>query len=153
MVVSALQHKRVEVLKDFSNETNTPLYVCPHTHTPTPRPHIHTPQDQTTYTHETVTNYYRCLESSFNMSFLNDTNSCSSIRDYVTLFNISCSNFTQTARHAVVTKRDGMNILGIIVFTVAFAIVLSRQPGGRRVVEAISVLNEAIMKLVSLVMW
>lgn len=87
------------------------------------------------------------------MSSLNDTNSCSSIRNYVSLFNISCSNFTSTVREVAVTKRDGMNILGIIVFTVAFAIVLSRQPGGRQVVEAIGVLNEAIMKLVSLVMW
>lgn len=100
-----------------------------------------------------MTDFYRCLENNVNMSTLNDNNSCSSIRNYVDVNNISCSNFTQILRQVSVTKRNGMNILGIIVFTVAFAIVLSRQPGGRRVVEAIGVLNEAIMKLVSLVMW
>ena len=47
-----------------------------------------------------------------------------------------------------------MNILGIIVFTIAFSIVLGRLgPDGRKIVNAIGVLNEAIMKLVSLVMW
>ncbi len=111
-------------------------------------------QDKTVYSYETVTDLYSCMESNnVNMSTLNDTKSCSAIRNYITLFNISCSNFTQTVRQVSVEKHDGMNILGIIVFTIAFAIVLSRQPGGRRVVEVIGVLNEAIMKLVSLVMW
>ena len=47
-----------------------------------------------------------------------------------------------------------MNILGIIVFTVAFALCLGHLgEDGRRLVNSIGVLNEAIMKLVTLVMW
>ncbi len=51
-------------------------------------------------------------------------------------------------------SREGMNILGIIVFTIAFGVTLGQLGAeGRRIVHAIGVLNNAIMKLVSLVMW
>ncbi len=47
-----------------------------------------------------------------------------------------------------------MNVLGIIVFTIAFAVVLSSMgPSGRGIVAGVGVLNEAIMKLVTIVMW
>ena len=47
-----------------------------------------------------------------------------------------------------------MNVLGIIVFSVLFAVVLSRMgTEGQRIVGVISTLNEVIMKLVTLVMW
>ena len=47
-----------------------------------------------------------------------------------------------------------MNVLGIIIFSVSFAVVLSRMgTEGQRIVGVISTLNEVIMKLVTLVMW
>ena len=50
--------------------------------------------------------------------------------------------------------RDGMNILGVIVFTIAFAIVLSSLgENAQQFVKVIGVLNDAIMKLVTIVMW
>ena len=50
--------------------------------------------------------------------------------------------------------RDGMNILGVIVFTIAFAVVLSSLgEDAQPFVKVIGVLNDAIMKLVAIVMW
>ena len=69
--------------------------------------------------------------------------------------NVTCENATEYDRRFVlIGSREGMNVLGIIVFTIAFGIMLGKLgPDGRKVVKAIGVLNEAIMKLVSLVMW
>ena len=110
-------------------------------------------QAETTYDYETTIDLKECLEESFNTSMLEDNYTCPVIRELVSSLNLTCANFTQTIRHTTVGKRDGMNILGIIIFSVTFAIALSRQAGGRQVVAAIGVLNEAIMKLVALVMW
>lgn len=53
-----------------------------------------------------------------------------------------------------VGSRDGMNVLGIIIFSIAFSIVLSRLgTEGQKIVHAVGILNEAIMKLVTVVMW
>ncbi|KAL7077407.1 hypothetical protein ACQ4LE_003249 [Meloidogyne hapla] len=50
--------------------------------------------------------------------------------------------------------KDGMNILGIIVFCISFGIVISQLgERGRIMVEFFGVLDLAIMKLVSLIMW
>lgn len=50
--------------------------------------------------------------------------------------------------------RDGMNILGVIVFTIAFAVVLSSLgEEAQKFIKVIGVLNNAIMKLVTIVMW
>ena len=69
-------------------------------------------------------------------------------------YNLTCENATIPIRHVVVGTREGMNILGIIVFSIAFAIVLSRTgTEGRKIVGVISTLNEVIMKLVTMVMW
>ena len=106
------------------------------------------------YSFENVTDYIQCLNNNFNMSEFNDSTSCQVIRDYIIDYNVTCANSTQLIRHISIVPRDGMNILGIIVFTIAFSIVLGRLgPDGKKIVDAIGVLNEAIMKLVALVMW
>ena len=79
---------------------------------------------------------------------------CQAIQDFITESNISCINATKEFRHISVQPRDGMNVLGIIVFTIAFGITLGRLGAqGRNIVRVIGVLNEAIMRLVTLVMW
>ena len=80
---------------------------------------------------------------------------CSRIQDFIQELGLSCENATEYNRRYInVGKREGMNILGIILFTIAFGIVLGRQgPDGRNIVKTFGVLNEVIMKLVSLVMW
>ena len=90
-----------------------------------------------------------------NGSNTSDLTLCQDIRAYISDNNIDCSNATKyNKRSFELGTRGGMNILGIIVFTVAFAITLGRLgEEGRKVVNAIGVLNEAIMKLVTLVMW
>uniref|UniRef100_A0A915NK54 Amino acid transporter n=1 Tax=Meloidogyne floridensis TaxID=298350 RepID=A0A915NK54_9BILA len=49
---------------------------------------------------------------------------------------------------------DGMNILGLIVFCIAFGIVLSQLgPRGRPMVDFFAILDLVSMRLVSLIMW
>ena len=68
--------------------------------------------------------------------------------------NINSTEMCTTIRQKSVNSRDGMNILGIITFTIAFAMVLSYLgEDGRKIVRVISILNDAIMKLVVIVMW
>ena len=80
---------------------------------------------------------------------------CQDIKAYISDNSLDCSNATEYNKRSVeLGTRGGMNILGIIVFTVAFAITLGRLgEEGQKVVKSIGVLNEAIMKLVTLVMW
>ena len=90
-----------------------------------------------------------------NSSNTSDLTQCQDIKAYISDNNIDCSNATEYNKRSVeLGTRGGMNILGIIVFTVAFAITLGRLgEEGQKVVKSIGVLNEAIMKLVTLVMW
>ena len=81
-------------------------------------------------------------------------NSCQSIKEYIVDMDLNCSEATSNLQHIKLGERRGMNILGIIVFTVAFALCLGHLgEDGRTIVSSIGVLNEAIMKLVTLVMW
>ena len=108
-------------------------------------------QSETYYTYENVTDFRQCLEDS-NITIANS--SCQSIKEYIVDMDINCSQATNNIRSIKLGTREGMNILGIIVFTVAFAITLGHLgEEGRKVVKSIGVLNEAIMKLVTLVMW
>lgn len=90
-----------------------------------------------------------------NSSNTSDLSLCPDIRAYISDNDIDCSNATDyNKRRVELGTRGGMNILGIIVFTVAFAITLGRLgEEGQKVVKSIGILNEAIMKLVTLVMW
>ena len=85
----------------------------------------------------------------------NNSFTCSQIEQFFDDTGLSCENATEyDRRYVLVGKRDGMNVLGIIVFTIAFGITLGRLGAeGRRLVNAIGVLNDGIMRLVSLVMW
>ena len=59
-----------------------------------------------------------------------------------------------TEKQCTVESRDGMNILGIIIFTIAFGIVLnSHGEASRKLFEVFSIINDAVMRLVSIVMW
>jgi len=50
-------------------------------------------------------------------------------------------------------SQDGMNVLGIIIFTIVFGIVLNTQgEAGKKLFEVFGVLNDTVMKLVSIVM-
>ena len=115
-----------------------------------------------------MTNFKKCLELynltrddvTYTLSELVSDNktkqaTCSMIQQYFEEMNLSCANATVDNKHFIgVGHREGMNVLGIIVFTVAFGIVLGRQgEEGRRIVHAVGVLNTVIMKLVSLAMW
>lgn len=52
------------------------------------------------------------------------------------------------------TYSDGMNILGLIVFCVAFGLVIGKMgEKGRILLEFFDALNEATMKLVQIIMW
>lgn len=90
-----------------------------------------------------------------NSSNTSDLTLCVDIKAYIYDNNIDCTNTTEYNKRSIeLGTRGGMNILGIIVFTVAFAITLGRLgEEGQKVVKSIGVLNEAIMKLVTLVMW
>lgn len=55
---------------------------------------------------------------------------------------------------AGVTTTGGMNIIGLIVFSIVFGVVLARlRDKGRPLVEFFSALNEAIMMIVFFEMW
>ena len=87
----------------------------------------------------------------FDSSFHGD---CSDAKENVSAYNLTCVNTTREVWKFSVGSRDGINILGIIVFTIAFAIVLSSMgPNGLTIVKGVGVLNEVIMKLVAVIMW
>ncbi|XP_013412720.1 excitatory amino acid transporter 1 [Lingula anatina] len=51
-------------------------------------------------------------------------------------------------------KNDGMNVLGLVVFSVAFGIVISRLgPQGRILMEFFNSVNDAVMMLITVVIW
>lgn len=110
-------------------------------------------QAETYYIYENVTDFRQCFQAN-NINSTNGSLVCNDIKDYIDENAIDCSNSTKNVHIVKLGTRSGMNILGIIVFTVAFAITLGRLgEEGQKVVQSIGVLNEAIMKLVSLVMW
>ena len=79
---------------------------------------------------------------------------CSAAEELVRDMGLDCHNATREVHTLSVGTRDGMNILGIVVFSIVFAIFLSRLgEQGRKVVEAIAAVNEVIMSLVRLIMW
>ena len=106
-------------------------------------------QAQTSYNDEVVTSWRDCLEQ-YNETFTN----CSAAVEMVESLELDCRNATKSLRSVSVGTRDGMNILGIIVFSITFSIFLSRMgERSRGIVEAIATLNEVIMSIVRLVMW
>ena len=101
-----------------------------------------------------VVDWSECAESlGLNTSnFTNRTDRCSQIHEE--LSEMSLISECSTTRYKSKVSRTGMNILGIITFTIGFSIALSfLGEAGSQVVRTISVLNEAIMKLVVAVMW
>lgn len=51
-------------------------------------------------------------------------------------------------------KRDGMNVLGIVVFSIFFGIIVGRMgEKGRVMIQLFDALCEATMTLVKLVIW
>ncbi|KAH3698589.1 excitatory amino acid transporter 3-like isoform X2 [Dreissena polymorpha] len=60
----------------------------------------------------------------------------------------------QTIYDPLVTKVDGMNVLGMVVFSIIFGIVVGRMGDrGRPIAELFASLCEATMQLVNLVIW
>ncbi len=108
-----------------------------------------------------MTDFNKCLEMN-NISMVADNftegnssfSNCADIKSYIEENGLSCDDATVLYLSVTPGTRDGMNILGIIVFTIAFGIVLGQLgPEGRRLVKVIGTLNQAIMRLVSIVMW
>ncbi|KAF8792784.1 Excitatory amino acid transporter 2 like protein [Argiope bruennichi] len=63
-------------------------------------------------------------------------------------------NETQYITKRIVTYKDGTNVLGLIVFCIAFGIFAGNMgPDGRIMVHFFVVLNEIVMKIVYLIMW
>ncbi len=115
---------------------------------------------------ENVTDFKQCFElykEEMNYSFayeFTDHNesspgNCSQIKKLVQELNLTCENATTyDLSYVSIGTREGMNVLGIIVFTIAFAMVLGGLgPEGKKIVRTIGLLNDVIMKLVTYVMW
>ena len=85
----------------------------------------------------------------------NSSMTCTQIQSFLEEFDLSCQNVTEyNRRSTILGTRNGMNVLGIIIFIIAFGVVLGQLgPEAKKVVATIGVLNEAIMKLISIVMW
>ena len=75
---------------------------------------------------------------------------CTAIKEELTFYNISSCGMQ---RKTLVTV-DGMNILGIVVFSLCFAISLGLLgERGQNVISLVAIMNDAIMKLVTFIMW
>ena len=118
--------------------------------------HIHTglyfSQTKTQYRYEYIMDYAACADS----LGINTTNmNCSSIIDELDMSaNLTCASNVIVKRNRVLVHTEGMNILGIITFAIAFAIALGLlNERGQVIVGVISTLNEAIMKLIAFIMW
>lgn len=62
-------------------------------------------------------------------------------------------NITTIRRHKLRFK-DGMNVLGLIVFCIAFGIIIGQlEEKGKLMVDFFVVLNEIVMRLVFIIMW
>jgi len=62
-------------------------------------------------------------------------------------------NITTLRRHKLRFK-DGMNVLGLIVFCIAFGIIIGQlEEQGKLMVDFFVVLNEIVMRLVFIIMW
>ena len=106
-------------------------------------------QTRTSYTDEVVTSWRLCLLQN-NETFTN----CSAAVETVESLSLDCRNATRTVRKVSRGWREGTNVLGVIMFTIVFAVFLSRLgERGRPVVDALATLNEVIMAIVRLVMW
>ena len=103
-------------------------------------------QTQTQYVY--TVDWTACAES-YNLTSCNSTN-CSCVLSELEEYGANCT----AAREKAVGTRDGINILGIIVFVIGFAIALTWVgEEGRTIVRVLAVLNEAIMKMVAFIMW
>ena len=79
---------------------------------------------------------------------------CTAAREDINAMALDCHNATKTIKTVRVGSRDGMNILGIVTFSIVFAMFLSRLgEQGKKVVEIVKVLNEVVMLLVKFIMW
>lgn len=66
---------------------------------------------------------------------------------------LSWQNITKEYK-IIGTYSDGINVLGLIVFCVAFGLVIGKMgEKGRILLEFFDALNEATMKLVQIIMW
>nr|XP_045609851.1 excitatory amino acid transporter-like isoform X1 [Procambarus clarkii] len=51
------------------------------------------------------------------------------------------------------TSSEGTNVMGMIVFCVAFGSLIGRMPQGKLMVDFFIILNDVVMKMVELIMW
>lgn len=66
----------------------------------------------------------------------------------------AASNVTEFVMKRALTFKDGTNVLGLIVFCIAFGIITGQMgPDGELMTQFFMSLNEIIMKIVVLVMW
>jgi len=60
----------------------------------------------------------------------------------------------RTVDNPKVTKTDGMNILGLVVFSIFFGCTLSRMgPSGKPLADFFECMHIATMKIVTLIIW
>ena len=103
-------------------------------------------QTQTQYVY--TVDWTACAES-YNCTFSNSTD-CSYISSELEEYGANCT----AIREKALGTRDGINILGLIVFVISFAIALMWVgEEGRKIVRVLAVFNEAIMKMVAFIMW
>ena len=77
---------------------------------------------------------------------------CTVMNSSLELDNITCDS-AQKELYFYVESSTSPNILGIIVFSGVLAVVLASMGSeGRRVIQVISILNDAVLKLVNLIM-
>lgn len=70
------------------------------------------------------------------------------------LCHVPSQNLTRVDYSLVGGYADGINVLGLIVFCVAFGLVIGKMgERGRILLEFFDALNEATMRLVQIIMW
>lgn len=60
---------------------------------------------------------------------------------------------SQTKYERSLTSSEGTNVMGMIVFCVAFGSLIGRMPQGKLMVDFFIILNDVVMKMVELIMW
>ncbi|XP_050726351.1 excitatory amino acid transporter-like isoform X3 [Eriocheir sinensis] len=60
---------------------------------------------------------------------------------------------TQTKYERSLTSSEGTNVMGMIVFCVAFGSLIGRMPQGKLMVDFFIILNDVVMKMVEIIMW
>ncbi|XP_023241481.1 excitatory amino acid transporter-like [Centruroides sculpturatus] len=128
------------------------LVTSIHPGDPAIKEQVHVEEEQTSVTVSTLDSFLDLIRNLFPDNLLQ---ACfQSAHTTYKEVNVTKDNMTEIKEKAIIVYRDGTNVMGLIVFCVAFGIIAGQMGhDGELMVQFFVVLNDIIMRIVGLVMW